>query len=187
MDHSIYAVNPATGQEIWRSEELGGATVGTPAVSEDGKTLYIGTFKNELVAINTSNGSILWRFPAEGWVWTSPVLDGDVLYFGDISGNFYAIDRNTQVTLWSLQTGSDIVGTPLLANDSVYFTNEAGTLYSVTKEGATRWTKDFNATLHSGPIAAGDLILVATDEGGLNLFAVDSEGLQKWQFSPSEE
>ncbi len=186
MDHSVYAINPVNGQQIWRSEDLGGATVGKPAISEDGKTLYIGTFINEMVAINTSNGNILWRYPTEGWAWASPVVDGDVLYFGDIAGNFYAIDRNTQAQLWSLPTGEDIVGTPLLTEDGIYFTNEAGTLYALTREGATRWTKDFDATLHTGPVLAGDLILVATDEGGLVLYALDSEGGQKWQFSPSE-
>jgi outer membrane protein assembly factor BamB len=187
MDHSVYAIDPTNGQEIWRSENLGGATVGTPAISEDGKTLYIGTFINELVAINTSNGNILWRFPTEGWVWASPVLDGDVLYFGDIAGNFYAIDRNSQAQFWSLQTESDIVGTPLLTEDGIYFTNEAGTLYALTHDGATRWTKNFEATLHTGPVTTGDLILVATDEGGLILYAIDSEGSQRWQFSPAEE
>jgi outer membrane protein assembly factor BamB len=187
MDHSVYAIDPVNGQEVWRSELLDGASVGTPAVSDDGKTIYIGTFINELVAINTSNGTILWRYPTEGWVWASPIVDGDVLYFGDITGNFYAIDRNTQAELWSIQTGSEIVGTPLLTDEGIYFTNEAGTLYALTRTGATRWTKDFEATLHSGPIATGDLILVATDEDGLVLYALDTEGLQKWQFSPSEE
>ncbi len=187
MDHSVYAIDPVNGQEIWRSETLGGATVGTPAVSEDGKILYIGTFLNELVAINTSNGNILWRYPTEDWVWASPILDGDVLYFSDIAGNFNAIDRNTQAPLWSVQTSSDIVGTPLLTEDGIYFTNEAGTLYALNREGATRWTKNFEATLHAGPIATGDLVLVATDEGGLVLYAIDSEGAQKWQFTPSEE
>jgi outer membrane protein assembly factor BamB len=187
MDHSVYAINPINGQEIWRSEALGGATVGTPAVSEDGKTLYIGTFINELVAINTANGNILWRHPTEGWAWASPVVEGDVLYFGDIAGNFYAIDRNTQAQIWTIPTEGRIVGTPLLTEDGIYFTNDAGTLYAINREGATRWTKDFEATLHTGPVAAGDLILVATDEGGLVLYALDSGGLQKWQFSPSEE
>jgi outer membrane protein assembly factor BamB len=190
MDHSVYAIDPVNGQEVWRSEALGGATVGTPAVSEDGKMIYIGTFNNELVAINTSNGAILWRFPTQGWVWASPVLDGDVLYFGDIAGNFYAIDRNTQAQLWSIQTGSDIVGTPLLTEDGIYFTNEAGMLYALTREGATRWTKEFNeTTLHTGPIAAGELILVATDADGLKLYAINSDGLENWPepFSPSEE
>jgi outer membrane protein assembly factor BamB len=187
MDHSVYAIDPATKDEIWRSESLGGATVGTPAVSEDGTALYIGTFLNELVAINTSNGSILWRFPTEGWVWADPILEDGVLYFGDIAGNFYAIDRNTQATLWTISTDSRIVGTPLLTEEGIYFTTEAGTLHAVTREGATRWEENFDATLHTGPIAAGDLILVATDEGGLVLYALDANSAQKWQFSPSEE
>jgi len=187
MDHSVYAINPRDGSTLWRSEPLGGASVGSPAVSEDGKTLYIGSFLNELVAINAADGKILWKFPTADWVWTSPVLDGDTLYFADIAGNFYAVDRNTQSQLWSLPTGSEIVGTPLLTDDGLYFTNQAGTLYAVTRDGATRWTKEFDQPLHSGPIAAGDLLLVATDKGDLTLYAFNAEGAQQWQFTTAEE
>ena len=186
MDHSVYAIDPANGQQIWRSEQLGGATVGTPAVSEDGQ-LYIGTFTNELVAINASDGNILWRFPTDGWVWASPVLEGSILYFGDIEGDFYAVDRETGTQLWNVKANGDIVGKPLVTEDGIYFTTDAGSLYALTLEGGTRWTKEFEATLHSGPVAAGDLILIATDEGGLVLYALDAEGLPKWQFTPSEE
>jgi len=91
---------------------------------EDGETLYIGTFANELVALDTSNGTVIWRYPTAGWAWASPILEGDTLYFSDIAGNFYAIDRNTQEALWSIQTESDIVGAPLLTEDGIYFTNE---------------------------------------------------------------
>jgi len=186
MDHSIYAINPSNGQQIWRSESLGGATVGTPAVSDDGR-LYIGTFLNELVAIDASSGNILWRFPTEGWVWASPVLDSDIVYFGDIEGNFYAADSQTGSQLWTTQSNGAIVGKPLLTEDGVYFTTEAGSLYALTLEGGTRWTKDFDATLHSGPVASDDLILITTDEGGLVLLALDANGSQKWQFSTLEE
>lgn len=184
MDHSVYAIDPANGQQIWRSEMLGGATVGTPAVSEDG-LIYIGTFLKELVAINASNGQILWRFNAEDWVWASPVLNGSELYFSDVAGNFYAVNRETGTQLWSAKANGKIVGDPLVTEDGIYFTTDAGSLYALTLQGGTRWTKDFDATLHSGPVAAGDLILVATDEGGLVLFALDVEGLPKWQFTPS--
>ena len=186
MDHSVYAIDPANGQQIWRSEMLGGATVGTPAVSEDGQ-IYIGTFLKELVAIDSSNGHIIWHFTTSDWVWASPVLDGDVIYFGDISGNFYAVDRLTGTQLWSVQADGEIVGQPLVTEDSIYFTTDAGSLYALTLEGGTRWMKGFDATLHSGPVATGELILIATDEGGLVLYALDTEGLPKWQFTPSEE
>jgi outer membrane protein assembly factor BamB len=190
MDHSVYAINPVNGQEIWRSESLGGATVGTPAISEDGKTLYIGTFNNELAAINTINGSILWRFSTEGWAWASPVVEGDVVYFGDIEGNFYAINGQTGEQVWKEQADGQIVGKPLITEDGIYFTtagDKAGSLYALYFEGGTRWTETFEATLHSGPIAAGDLILVTTDEGGLVLYAYNADKVQQWQFSPDAE
>lgn len=185
MDHTVYAINPETGEQIWRSESLGGASVGIPAVSEDGY-LYVGTFINEMVALDAKTGAIIWRIPTEGWAWASPVIDGDVLYFSDIAGNFYAIDRQTQAQLWRFEAGSRIVGTPLVTEDGIYFTSEAGILHALTHEGATRWTKNFEATLHTGPVAAGDLILVATDEDGLVLLALDAGGAQKWQYTPAE-
>jgi outer membrane protein assembly factor BamB len=120
-------------------------------------------------------------------VWESPVLDGEVVYFGDIESNFYAVNRQTGAQLWAIQSDGSIVGKPLLTDDGVYFTTEAGSLYALTLEGGTRWTKQFEATLHSGPVATGDLILIATDEGGLVLFALDANGSQKWQFSTLEE
>ena len=187
MDHSVYAINPEKGDIRWRSEPLGGASVGSPAVSDDGKTLYIGSFLNELVAIDAADASIIWKIPTEDWVWASPVIEGDTLYFADIAGNFYAIDRNTQKQLWTLSTGSDIVGTPLLTEDGLYFTTQDGTFYAVTREGATRWTKEFEQPLHAGPVAAGDLILIATDKGDLTLYAFDANGAQQWQFTATKE
>jgi outer membrane protein assembly factor BamB len=187
MDHSVYAIDPTNGSQLWRSEILGGATVGTPAVSEDGEHLYIGTFINELVSINSANGKIEWRFSTEGWVWASPVLDSNVVYFGDIEGNFYAADRQTGNPLWTMKSDGAIVGKPLITDDRIYFTTDAGSLYALTLEGVTQWSKNFEATLHSGPVSTGDLILIATDEGGFVLVALDANGLQKWQFTPSEE
>ena len=86
-----------------------------------------------------------------------------------------------------MKSNGAIVGKPLITEAGIFFTTDAGTLYALTFDGGTRWTKDFEATLHTGPVAAGELILVATDEGGLVLIALDADGLQKWQYSPSEE
>src|SRR4030042_1463859 len=82
MDHTVYSFDASTGELLWHTPELGGAMVGTPAVSPDG-VLYIGTFGNEMLALDGSNGSILWRFTTDDWVWSGPVLSNDVLYFGD--------------------------------------------------------------------------------------------------------
>jgi len=181
MDHRVYAINAKTRAKLWETDDLGGAMVGTPSVSEDGK-MYVGTFAKELVALDTANGRDLWRFPTEDWVWSSPVLKGDTLYFGDLSGKFYAVDRNTGQVQWQYQSDGSIVGKPLVNEDGIYFTTETGSLVSLTPDGAIRWNPTFETSLHAGPVASGDLILITTSDPENLIISVDANGVQKWSF-----
>jgi outer membrane protein assembly factor BamB len=56
MDHTIYSYNASSGSLLWQSDDLGGAMVGTPAVSAEG-ILYVGTFGSEYTSILTLAGS----------------------------------------------------------------------------------------------------------------------------------
>jgi outer membrane protein assembly factor BamB len=184
MDHRIYALEVQSGDVIWSTEELGGAIVGTPAVSDEG-VLYVGTFAKEMLALDAVSGNVLWRFPTQDWVWGGPNLDANNLYFGDLSGTFYALERQSGVSRWQIQpeAGSSIVGTPLITDDGIYFTNETGSLVAVSPEGAIRWNQPLGTNLHSGPVQAGETILVATSNPETLLIAVDSNGVQRWSLS----
>jgi outer membrane protein assembly factor BamB len=181
MDHRVYSLDAKTGALIWQSDDLGGAIVGTPTISDD-NVLYVGTFANELVALDAATGSELYRFPTENWVWSGPVVSGDRLYFGDLSGTFYAINRKTGGSEWQIQTGGAIVGTPVVWDDSIYFTTENGTLRSVNAESANNWEHTFETNLHSAPVISGNMILVATSDPEQLLIAFDPSGVQKWSY-----
>ena len=186
MDHQVYAINAQTGSLTWITNDLGGALVGTPALSAD-RQLYIGTFAEEMVALNADNGAELWRFTAQDWVWGGPALSDETLYFGDLSGAFFALDRQSGVQKWQTQAGSAIVDTPLVTEEAIYLTAESGLLVSVTPEGVNRWQKEFEGNTYTGPVAAGDLILVSTSQPEALLVAFDSAGVQKWSFSDASE
>jgi len=195
MDHNVYKLEAASGKQVWSSEDVGGAMVGTPALSSDG-VLYVGTFNSELVALNSQNGKVLWKAPAAGWVWASPLLLGDTLYFGDLNGTMHALGLDGKVK-WSVQPDSAtshraIVDKALVVNDTLYFSSETGTLFALDiTNGNTRWSKPIGGKLYTGPAAAKDLILVApmglsTDKGNTLLVALDSSGNQKWTFVPAK-
>jgi len=186
MDHQIYAINAGTGSFKWITDDLGGAIVGTPALSDD-NILFIGTFGEELVALNADNGAELWRFPAQDWVWGGPALSEDTLYFGDLSGAFFAVDQQSGTQKWQIQPGNAIVDTPLVTDEAIYLTAENGLLISVTPEGVNRWQKEFEGNTYTGPVAAGELILVSTSQPEALLMAFDSNGVQKWTFSDAAE
>jgi len=188
MDHHVYALNPENGNLIWKSEELGGALVGNPTLSDKG-ALYVGTLNSELVALDTSTGKVLWRTPAEGWVWSGPALDGETLYFGDMEGNVFAVNASNGAVLWQKQTGEAelraITGTPLVVGDTLYFCSQAGILYAVDKaNGNPRWNKVLGGEIYPGPVLAGDVILIAPSKTDALLIAVDLEGNLKWSFIP---
>jgi outer membrane protein assembly factor BamB len=182
MDHNLYALDARTGKLYW-SEDLDGALAGSPAVSDDG-IVYIGSFANELVALKTETGDILWRTPTNDWVWAGPALDGDVLYFGDVSGMLYGVNRSDGGQLWTYQADGTIAGRPLVTEDTLYITTDAGSLIALTKDGAVKWTQAVGGKLYSSPAIVDDKILVTAVEAETLLSAYTINGAQAWSFNP---
>ncbi len=190
MDHSVTAINVETGNTLWNSGDLGGAIAGTPTLDPAGR-LYAGTFANEMVALDTSNGEVLWRTPASNWVWSGPALVDDVLYYGDIGGIFYAVDAPTGTIKWQIQPDTAdpraITGRPLVVDGKVFFGSESGTMYAVDAENGTIvWSKPLGGKIQSDLVAAGDSILVALNGSDTVLVAINFEGTQRWAFIPAK-
>ncbi|HZD55396.1 MAG TPA: PQQ-binding-like beta-propeller repeat protein [Anaerolineales bacterium] len=191
MDHTVYALDPANGNLLWRSADLGGAMVGTPALDETTGTLYVGTFDKQMLAISTQDGSVPWRFATAGWVWSSPALDNGRLYFGDLDGNFYAVDAAEGTKVWQLtpdQLDGAIAGTPLVVDNVIYFTTESGSLFAVDTTGKKMWSQAIGGKLYTAPAEAGDLILVTPIDNPDLLVAVSKDGgAKKWSFNPNPQ
>jgi outer membrane protein assembly factor BamB len=191
MDHHVYALSPESGNLIWSSEDLGGAIVGNATLSEQG-VLYTGTLDSEMVALDTQTGKVLWRFSAEGWIWSGPFLDQEMLYFGDLKGKVFAVNAQDGAVRWQIQpdvsTNSAITGTPLVVGDTLYFASKAGILYAVDKSnGNPRWNKTLGGEIYASMVAVGDSILIAPVKADALLIAVDSNGNPKWSFTPAKE
>jgi outer membrane protein assembly factor BamB len=186
MDHTLYSINPESGQVNWNSGELGGALVGAPTFGENGH-LYVGTFGNELLALDAQNGDIIWRAATDGWVWSGPAISDGRLYFGDLTGHFYALDAATGSKVWDIapeNLDGPISGTPLVLNDSIYFGTETGTIYAINTEGTPIWSQTIEGSLYSSPVVAGDLILLASTNMENLLSAFTSDGAKRWTFAP---
>lgn len=190
MDHTVYAIDPQDGSQIWRSPKLNGAIVGTPAYGENG-VLYVGTFGAKLFALNAKDGSILWEFPTEGWIWSGPALVDGILYFGDLEGYFYAVDAKNGSEIWqrqltSNQQDNNIVGSPLLLQDTIYITSEEGYLYKLDTSGNQIWKKEVGGKIYTSPKTSNGLILVAPVQTDELLVAYDEAGNEQWKFIPAE-
>jgi outer membrane protein assembly factor BamB len=185
MDHLVYSFDAATGTLLWKSPDLGGALVSTPAVGTD-NVLYVGTFGKEMIALDASSGRILWRFTTQDWIWSGPSLANNVLYFGDLSGYLYALKAADGTTLWRIQPNNSIVDTPVVLGDKLYFTTEADTLYIVSTTGDIVNSKMVGGLIYSSPVITGETILVAPTNFTSLLVAMNLDGNQKWMFTPAK-
>src|SRR5215475_11969919 len=62
-DHSVYAVNAKTGEQVWKTR-TGGRVVSSPAVV-DGR-VYIESFDSNLYSIDAKTGDVKWKFKTAG-------------------------------------------------------------------------------------------------------------------------
>ena len=185
MDHQVYAVDAVSGALIWHSDDLGGSIVGTPAY-DHGDTVIVGTFGNEVVALDAESGKVNWRFATEGWVWSGGVLYQDAFYVGDLQGYIYSIDAATGEQNWRVQPGGAIIGSPLLANEQLVFSSENDTVFFISLEGDVVDSQVVSGTLYAAPFAAGDLILIAPINSDILLAALTANGTQQWTYMPEK-
>jgi outer membrane protein assembly factor BamB len=190
MDHSVYAINLTSGEQIWKTDDLGGSVIGRPAVGTDG-TLYVGTFGSEMVALDGTNGSVLWRFSTEDKVWGGPALDNNVLYFGDLSGYLYAVNAGDGTQVWRNQPNKAIVEAPLVSGDTLYLTTETPSLFTISTAGEIVNTTVVGGDyIYTTPVIAGDKILVTPvnyDKNLLVALSLESPNAPaKWLFVPAK-
>jgi outer membrane protein assembly factor BamB len=181
MDHYLYSVNAETGVQQWKSDDLGGSLVGTPAYGPN-DLLYVGTFAREMLAIDASNGKVVWRTPTTGWVWGGPLLQDGKLYFGDLEGVIYAMDAANGTILWQLQPDGPIAQPPLLTADELYFATQSGSLIAVSLDGTLNWNQPVGGKLYTSPVISGDLVLTAPVGADALFYAYNTAGVQQWPY-----
>src|SRR5262249_47401356 len=62
----------------------------------DASVLYFGANKGGMYAVNARDGSLKWKFPIYGSIYSSPALDAQgKLYTGSTSEVVYGVDAST--------------------------------------------------------------------------------------------
>ena len=183
LDHTIHAIDAASGQARW-SVELETATTSAPTYAEG--TLYVGTFGNKIIAMDTGSGDVRWEYETRDWVWASTAYADGVLYGGDIAGNFYALNAATGEPVWNFTADGGIYGGPLVLDGRIYFGTVNGQFYALTDEGDLDWSLSLSGKVYGPPVYNGEYIFIATIEGEDLLTAIDLNGTARWRFTPEE-
>jgi hypothetical protein len=178
------AVEPATGNEIWRQPKASG-TYGTPTVGKLAQTDVLVTCSGYLLRLQ--DGAVLnKRLPSLAY--SSPVFQGDIAYFAGSGRSAYAYkltpkdpDAVQAKQIWESDIGpGDCFASPAISGGMMFIASDAG-LLSVfdAKSGETVYTKQMDIPnsshaegaadghIYPSPIAAGKYVYVGSDSGDM--------------------
>ncbi|MFN0087329.1 MAG: PQQ-binding-like beta-propeller repeat protein [Blastocatellia bacterium] len=122
-----------------------------------GGTVYVGTGKSELVALDFGSGQVKWRYKAaEAIGESSPAVGGGMVFVGDLSGVFHAVNAATGQGVWSYKTDGEIKSSPVFvsdrAGDRVLIGSYDGSLYCfAARDGRTIWRLRTENYVHGTP------------------------------------
>ena len=141
LGSSLYALDPATGDELWRFEGDGWFWA-QPLV--DGGLVYAATVEGTTYAIDRAGGDEQWNFAGEeSEIRARPALVDGVLVVAARDGWVYGVDPATGDELWTVELdGERLLGNPLVLESAVLYSTEDGDLIRLRNVAADAPTID---------------------------------------------
>lgn len=152
---------------------------GTPALNNS--VIYVGSYDNNLYALNAVTGKFIWKYPTEGGVVSTPALHENNVYFGSEDHRLHVVASRSGQVNWTYYTDGPIRSSPHIAEGHVFIGSDDGHLHAVnTISGRRAWQIDVGMPIRSTPLVYNDLIYFGTESG--DFFCVDYKSQIKWRF-----
>jgi outer membrane protein assembly factor BamB len=161
---SITSYNPNTGEQLWRVEFLMGE-VATSACSAGGM-VYAASEYAKLLAIDATDGTVLWDnndFLPEV---SSPVATKDNVYIATSYGFVVSFDAQTGKTRVEHELGTGFYSSPIIADGKVFLINTDGKVHIFSADNEFRLLDSFEtgeSTLATPAFTDGKIV-VRTDK-----------------------
>ena len=161
---------------LWGQQSYG-ASYATPALSVDGRLLYVGS-ADYVYGIDTTTGNFIWYFEnpfvSDGFVFSNITVgsDGTVYVGGSLAPYFFALNGLTGAMKWHYTTGNSsnyFAGKAAIMDSVIYVTSngENASVYAFSISGAllnsyTNADLVDNNTVQS-PCCNGDRVYISYD------------------------
>ncbi|HEX2997922.1 MAG TPA: serine/threonine-protein kinase, partial [Anaerolineales bacterium] len=152
---------------------------GTPLVAQG--VLYVGSYDNNLYALNAGDGKFQWKYPTDGGIVTRPSFYDSNLYFGSEDKRLHVISARTGKVVWTYYTDGPVRSSPALAEGHVFLGSDDNRIHAVNwNTGRVAWRFEAADAVRSTPFILRDLVYVGCESG--DYYAIDFRGELKWRF-----
>ena len=143
--------------------------------------LYVGSYDNNLYALNAADGSFLWKFPTEGGIASTACIHEDLILVGSEDGKVYAVSQRLGDQVWTFQTYSCIRSSPQVAYGHCFIGSDDGCLYAINVlSSRLAWQFQSAGPVRSTPLVGAEMVFFGSDDG--YVYALDLRtGAVKWK------
>jgi outer membrane protein assembly factor BamB len=189
LGRDFFALKTQTGQIVWKQPI--GAVSSQPLV--DRGRIFVGTDDGVLLALDTFDGSVRWRYDTKGAIHKQPVIAGNVIVFATDADHVVALDRETGMWRWQYDRETPEEFTirghagVAVSGDHVYTGFADGFVVALTlTKGEVVWVRSVAGDakqfvdVDTTPVIDRGTLYVASAAGGL--YALDpADGTEKWR------
>lgn len=170
-DQMLRVIDIGSGKEIG-SLDLGGYTAASPAVVGD--RVYVGTFSNQVVAVDWKKLEKVWHFEDERRkfpFYASCAVGEKLVIAAGRDKTIHALDRATGERRWAYRTRARVESSPVLVGEHVLAPSGDGNIYLLTRDGGKKvWTHEGSASFLASPAIARDRMIIGDEDGHIYCF-----------------
>ncbi len=168
----LLAVDPATGETLWKTDREPGVGWSTPVPTPDRNEIVVSA-SGRVEGFDAGSGERRWSYAGfSGNNVPSPTVTDDLVLIAglEVEANF-AIRRGAEGTLdetvvaWAAGSASNF-GSPLVYGECAYWVNQAGAARCLDLEsGDVRWTHRLPASTWASPLGFADRVYFFGEDG----------------------
>ena len=178
----LLAVDPRTGETVWKADREPGVAWSTPVLAPGGDEIVVSA-SGRIEGFDAETGDLRWSFAGfRGNHVPSPTVTGDLVIIGGMAveanlalrrGRTGVLDR-TDVA-WTAGSGSNFAS-PFAYRGCVYWVNPAGAARCLAPDsGAVQWTHRLPASTWATPLGHGDRVYFFTEQGVTQVLRASTE------------
>ena len=186
---ALIALNAKTGKVDWK-RNLDAHLESSPLIV--GKTLYIGTDSEQVLAIDTADGHKIWEYKAGAAIKASPSFHDGRIYVGNYQSGMLALNAKTGKLVWRTNTSTQapfgkggFYSSPAIAFGHVYAARDDGVVFAFDrKTGKVDWSFPTGGAVYGSPAVAKvpgtpATVYIGSENG--RLFALSARnGQERW-------
>jgi len=152
---------------------------GTPTISQG--SLYIGSYDNNLYALDAAEGKFQWKYPTDGGIVSRPIVVDGNIYVGSEDKRLHVVSARSGKVVWTYFTDGPVRSSPSIAEGHVFLGSDDGYLHAINlNSGRMVWRFESADAIRSTPFVLNDIIYFGSESG--DYYAVNFRGEMKWRF-----